>query len=90
MLKKYTAILKVLSDILCAVDKGDLSIIVLLDLSACLPHDTAAPPWDALTVSAALPWAGWSHISAVALSSSVVETSLPLQQSTLEFRNGRS
>ena len=35
-----TAVLKVLMDILCAVDDGDLSVLALLDLSAAFDTST--------------------------------------------------
>lgn len=39
-----TAVLKVLSDILLAVDNGDLALLTLLDLSAGRPSDASTAP----------------------------------------------
>ena len=76
-----TAVVKVLADILTALDTGDIAMLTLLDLSAAfdtVDHATCCNCWRCYMVYAVTCWAGFSHISIAARSMSAVVHPLPL------------
>ena len=91
-----TAVLKVLSDILMAIDKGDLTMLVMLDLSAAFGSVDQSILLSRLRISYGLDStvlysSGSRRISITAHSSSAVPVPRQLPRLlSLEFHKGRS